>query len=59
MAPRKPPPESDDRDAGNGDDRPSLERFKSLTKGLVKVTREELAKAERRYENERLKKSSN
>lgn len=53
--PRKEPTESPARDAENGDDKPSLERFKNLTRGLVKVTREELAEAERQYEAARKK----
>lgn len=48
MAHRKEPTENDAKGAENGDDKPSLERFKNLTKGLVKVTREELAEAEER-----------
>jgi len=55
MAHRKEPPESGGKDAENGDAAPSLERFKNLTKGLVKVTREELAEAERQYEAGRKK----
>jgi hypothetical protein len=48
MAHRKEPTESGDKGAENGDATPSLERFRNLTRGLVKVTREELAQAERR-----------
>jgi len=55
MANRKEPTESDAKGAENGDATPSLERFKNLTKGLVKVTREELAEAERQYEATRKK----
>jgi hypothetical protein len=55
MAHRKEPAETGGKVAENGDAAPSLERFKNLTKGLVKVTREELAQAERAYEAERKK----
>jgi hypothetical protein len=57
MAHRKEPTENDAKGAENGDAAPSMERFKNLTKGLVKVTREELAEAERRYEGRRDKKT--
>lgn len=57
MAHRKEPTEGDDKGEANGDAEPSLERFKNLTKGLVKVTREELAEAERAYEAQRGRKS--
>lgn len=55
MAPRKEPPESHGNGEDNGDAKPSLERFKNLTRGLVKVTREDLAEAQRRYDRERRK----
>jgi hypothetical protein len=54
---RKPPPEDHDKDAENGDAKPSLDRFKSLTKGLLNVSREELAEEQRRHENGRGKKA--
>jgi len=57
MAHRKEPTENDAKGAENGDATPSLERFKNLTKGLVKVTREELAEAERHYEAGRKRKN--
>ncbi len=48
MAQLKPPPESDAKDEGNGDDRPSLAKFKNLTRRLVMVSREEVTEAQRR-----------
>jgi hypothetical protein len=48
MARSKEPTESHDKVEGNGDDRPSLAKFKNLTKRLIEISREEVAEAERR-----------
>lgn len=57
MSHREPPSEDHGRDEENGDARPSLNRFKSLTKGLLNVSREELAEEQRRHESDRGKKA--
>ena len=56
MAKSKPPPESHDKAGDNGDAAPSMDRFKDLTRRVLGVSREELAAAERRHEDERAKK---
>jgi hypothetical protein len=51
----KPPPENGVADEeGECDPEAGLERFNRLIKGLLGVPRDELAEAERRYQNERL-----
>ena len=55
MEPRKPPPEGPAKGEESDDASPSMDRFKSLTKGLLGVPRDELADEQRRYESERKK----
>ena len=57
MSHREPPSEGHDKAEENGDAKPSMNRFKDLTKGLLNVSRDELAEAQRRYEGERAKKA--
>ena len=57
MSHREPPSESPDKAEENGDAKPSMNRFKGLTKGLLGVSREDLAEAQRRYEGERSNKA--
>ena len=51
MAKPKPPDRSDK--AGAEDPKSGMERFKSLTKGLLNVPRDEIADAEREYQSGR------
>jgi hypothetical protein len=53
MAEPKEPSENPAKGAGSGESKPSLERFKNLTRRLIGVTREELAEAERRKSQRR------
>jgi hypothetical protein len=53
----EPPPEDHDKVEENGAAKPPMERFRGLTKGLLKVPRKELAEEQRRYESERAKKA--
>lgn len=61
MAHRKPPEptENGDKAEENGDATPTLQRFKNLTKRVLNVSRDELADAQRRYDNDRTKKPDN
>lgn len=56
----QPPTENEDKGAVNeSDDRPTLDRFNSLAKGLFGVDRDAMKEAEQRFkERERHKKSS-
>jgi hypothetical protein len=50
----KPPPESHANGAENGSDPPTtMGRFRRLAKGVVAVTREELAEEEQNYRHSR------
>ena len=46
----QPPTENGDKGEGSeSDDRPALDKFNSLAKGLFGVARDELAEAERQF----------
>jgi hypothetical protein len=51
MPSRPPPPENDPKGGESADEKPSLDKFNSLAKGLFGVARDDLEKAERRFKD--------
>jgi hypothetical protein len=59
MAKKPPPAECEDKAEASGDPKPEtpMERFKSLTRGLLNVSPDQLQEEQRRYRDSRSGKS--
>jgi hypothetical protein len=59
MAKKLPAAECEDKEEASGDPKPDtpMERFKSLTRGLLNVSRNQLKEEQRRYHDSRSDKS--